>query len=65
MTGLPEELILLARISRLLEEMFPQKKQLHEACENATRVQRGDPVVDFLTGEVLKVRSAHDTVVVT
>lgn len=64
MTGLPEELISLARISRLLEA-FPQKKQLHEARENATRVQRGNPVVDFLTGEVLKVRSAHDTVVVT
>lgn len=64
MTGLPEELISLARISRLLE-VFPQKKQLHEARENATRVQRGNPVVDFLTGEVLKVRSAHDTVVVT
>lgn len=58
-------LICMARISRLLEEMFPQKQQLHEARENATRIQHGDPVVDFLAGEVIKVRSAHDTVVIS
>jgi hypothetical protein len=52
MTGLPGELILLA--------LNEEKGTVGGLCGH-----RGDPVADFLTGEVLKVRAVHDTVVVT
>ncbi|MBI5869340.1 MAG: GPP34 family phosphoprotein [Actinobacteria bacterium] len=56
-------LVALASDCRLLSEIIPEKAQLRQAREAAGRIQKSDDEIDFLAGEVMKVRAAKDTTV--
>ncbi|MHB9112392.1 MAG: GOLPH3/VPS74 family protein [Thermoleophilia bacterium] len=56
-------LVAFASDCRLLKEIFTDKAQLRQAREAAGRIQKADDEVDFLAGEVMKVRAAHEATV--
>lgn len=56
-------LLAFANDCRLLNEIFPDREQLRQAREAAIRIQKSDDEVDFLAGEVMKVRAAHEATV--
>ena len=67
--ALPERrqvmLAALVRVCRLFGDLYPDGKRRHEAQDRAAALQQADIEVDFLCGEIQKVKASHDTAVYT